>query len=74
MRRAAGRIRIPVFYNHAAAGYYRVLLAGAVPPVPGEPPLQRSSLKYGLIAMTIAGLMVGVRTQDSLGALLDPVA
>jgi hypothetical protein len=59
VRRAvpAGTV-IPVFYNPAATGYYRVLLAGAVPPVEASRHLQASSLKYGLIAMTIAGLMV----------------
>jgi hypothetical protein len=35
-----------------------VLLSGAVPPVEASRHLQASSLKYGLIAMTITGLMV----------------
>ncbi len=49
---------IPVFYNPAATGYYRVLLPGATAPVEASRHLQALSLEYGLIAMTITGLMV----------------
>ena len=49
---------IPVFYNPAATGYYRVLLSGTVPPAETSRHLQALSLKYGLLAMAITGLMV----------------
>ena len=58
VRRAAppGTV-IPVLYNPAATGYYRVLPSSAVSPVDANRHLQASSLKYGVIAMTVTGLM-----------------
>ncbi len=49
---------IPVFYNPSATGYYRALLQGALPPVEANNRLKASSMKYGLIAMSVTGLML----------------
>jgi hypothetical protein len=49
---------IPVFYNPSATGSYRVLLLGSVPPAEANSRRMAASTKYGLMAMTVTGLML----------------